>query len=246
MQPIPLALDLVAQLAPWAWLSLLIALLGAAWIRLDLRRRPPPMAVMRWVWPLAALWGSAFGIALYLVAGRGPPPAQPMAAMADMDMKSMGGGSMAMASSRPFPLRVAAGTAHCGAGCAVADLVGGWLFYLAPWVIAGSAVLGEWTGEYLLALVFGVGFQYAAIQPMLHLPPLQAVARAFKVDVFSLSAWQLGMYGFMALVLFVWLGRIPPSNPVFWFAMQGAMIAGFFCSYLVNWWLIRSGVKPAM
>lgn len=258
MQPITLDLAAVESLTPWAWASLLIAVAGAVWVWFDISQRPQSMAVMKWVWPLAALWGSVFGLVLYWVAGRAPRAgaAMPSMKMAGMEMKSgmamkpgmkidMSKG-MDMGPPRPFYLRVAAGTAHCGAGCSLADLLGGWGFFFFPWVLAGSAVIGEWTGEYLLALVFGVAFQYAAIQPMLHLPVAAAIARAFKVDVLSLTAWQLGMYSFMAWVFFVAIGRVPSTSAVFWWLMQGAMIAGFFCSYVANWWLIRSGIKPAM
>ena len=69
---------------------------------------------------------------------------------------------------RPFWQRVVAGTLHCGAGCSLADLVGPILFRAAPFALAGSLVFGEWTLDYLLALLVGVTFQYAAISPMLH------------------------------------------------------------------------------
>ena len=32
----------------------------------------------------------------------------------------------------------------------------------------------------------------------------------------------------------------------FWFTMQLAMMAGFFASYPVNWWLIKAGFKERM
>jgi len=257
LQAIPLDEALINALTPWAWISLSVGLLGAAWMMLDLRSRPPHMEIMRWVWPLAALWGSAFGIALYLLAGRASRadkggmthtmsgmnmPGMKMDAMPSMSSMP----TMAHGSGKPFWLRVGAGTAHCGAGCSLADMVGGWWFFFLPWTLAGSTILGEWVGEYVLALLFGVGFQYAAIQPMLHLPTGQAIARAFKVDFISLTAWQVGMYGFMALVFFRWVGRVPSTEVAFWLLMQGAMISGFFCSYLANWWLIRAGIKPAM
>jgi len=177
---------------------------------------------------------------LYLVAGRAPYEGG--LAEGNQGMTMNAGHSR----DRPFWLRVGAGTAHCGAGCSVADIIGGWWFFAFPWLIAGSAVLGEWVGEYALALIFGVAFQYAAIQPMLHLPTGQAILRALRVDIISLSAWQVGMYGFMALVFFRWAGRVPPSEVAFWLLMQGAMIAGFAFSYIANWWLIRAGIKPAM
>ena len=240
-QPIPLNGELVSALTPWAWISLAISLIGVVWIIIDLRTRPPRMKVMRWVWPLAALWGSAFGIALYLIAGRAP-----LASVGNGRRKSGHDDKRDHSADRPFWQRVGAGTAHCGAGCSVADMIGGWWFFAVPWLIAGSAILGEWVGEYVLALIFGIAFQYAAIQPMLHLPTGQAIWRALRVDFISLSAWQVGMYGFMALVFFRWAGRVPPNEVAFWLLMQGAMIAGFACSYLANWWLIRANIKPAM
>jgi hypothetical protein len=72
-----------------------------------------------------------------------------------------------------------------------------------------------------------------------------------KADSLSLTAWQLGMYGVMALLqfeLFKPLLHAPVSagTPEFWFAMQGAMIGGFITSYPVNAWLIHAGIKAAM
>ncbi|HJT79714.1 MAG TPA: DUF4396 domain-containing protein [Chthoniobacterales bacterium] len=36
------------------------------------------------------------------------------------------------------------------------------------------------------------------------------------------------------------------TNPLFWFMMQIAMLAGFLTSYPVNWWLLRAGIKEKM
>jgi hypothetical protein len=58
--------------------------------------------------------------------------------------------------------------------------------------------------------------------------------------------WPLSGHGWMALVAFVWLGELPKTDPVFWFMMQIAMLAGFVTSYPVHIWLIRSGLKEAM
>jgi hypothetical protein len=70
---------------------------------------------------------------------------------------------------------------------------------------------------------------------------------ALKADTLSLTSWQIGMYGWMALIIFVIIGHeIEKTNPVFWFMMQIAMLAGFFTSYPVNWWLLRKGIKEKM
>ncbi len=72
-----------------------------------------------------------------------------------------------------------------------------------------------------------------------------------KADTLSLTAWQVGMYGFMALAYFLFfrslLGtQLTTDRVEFWFMMQIAMICGFVTSYPVNWWLIRRGIKEEM
>jgi len=146
----------------------------------------------------------------------------------------------------PFWQSIVSGTLHCGAGCSLADMIGRFLFRALPFAVARSLVFGEWTLDYLLALLVGVTFQYAALSPMLGQTGLPVWWRALKVDFLSLTAWQVGMYGWMALVIFVWCGPISPLGIEFWFLMQLAMACGFLTSYPMNWWLVRVGIKTAM
>jgi hypothetical protein len=79
----------------------------------------------------------------------------------------------------------------------------------------------------------------------------EGIIAALKADTLSITAWQVGMYGLMTLVQLLLLpmllgGRASVLTPDFWVIMQAAMIAGFTCSYPVNWWLIHRGVKKAM
>jgi hypothetical protein len=83
--------------------------------------------------------------------------------------------------------------------------------------------------------------------PMRNLPVGKGLVQALKADFLSLTAWQVGMYGWMALMRFAVFGRdLPKTSPAFWFLMQIAMAAGFVTAYPVNWWLVRSGVKEKM
>lgn len=141
---------------------------------------------------------------------------------------------------------VVADTLHCGAGCSLADLIGPWIFLAFPFTIFNNLTYGEWTLEYILALITGVTFQYAAIAPMMMEKGFKVWMRALKIDFLSLSAWQVGMYGWMALVIFVWFGRLSPMTPEFWFMMQIAMLCGFITAYPVNWWLVKAGIKMGM
>jgi hypothetical protein len=73
------------------------------------------------------------------------------------------------------------------------------------------------------------------------------LAQAAKADFLSLTAWQIGMYGWMAIATFLIFGHeMEKTNPVFWFMMQIAMLVGFLTSYPVNWWLLHSGIKEKM
>jgi hypothetical protein len=68
-----------------------------------------------------------------------------------------------------------------------------------------------------------------------------------KPTLSPLTAWQIGMYGCMAIVVFcIYRHDLPKTSPLFWFMMQIAMMAGFLTSYPVNWWLIRVRIKEAM
>ena len=82
---------------------------------------------------------------------------------------------------------------------------------------------------------------------MQHLPPGQGLLAALKADTLSLMAWQIGMYGWMAIVTFWLFGHeLRKGNPVFWFMMQIGMLAGFLTSYPINWWLVRRHIKEKM
>jgi hypothetical protein len=220
-----------------SWIAVFLGVLSCLIVAFDLpRRRPQMMFVMNLVWPINALWAGPVGIWMYWKLGRmAPRSADRSASSNQMDMPE-----------RSFWQKVVAGTLHCGSGCTLADLVGPFVFAAAPFAVLGSMVYGEWTLDFILALLVGVSFQYMALSPMLGQKGLPVWWRAFKVDFFSLSAWQVGMYGWMALVIFVWFGRLRPEHIEFWFMMQLAMACGFLTAYPMNWFLIRVGVKTAM
>jgi hypothetical protein len=65
---------------------------------------------------------------------------------------------------------------------------------------------------------------------------------SFKADTLSLTAWQLGMYGFMAIASILifqrtFVRRLDPGMGEFWFMMQIAMLCGF---------ATRKGLKEKM
>lgn len=180
------------------------------------------------------------------------PATGEMEGMAGMNMAGMakmpGMAGMNMP-PRPRWQSVVLSTLHCGAGCMLADVIGEWFLFFVPIAIGGSLLAGSWVLDYVLALVFGIGFQYAAIRSMEPATPRsQIVRRAAKADILSLTAWQAGMYGWMAVVIFALRDGtpLPRTSFTFWFMMQIAMAFGFLVALPVNVLLIRSGIKKGM
>ena len=105
--------------------------------------------------------------------------------------------------------------------------------------------------DYVFAYAFGIVFQYFTIAPMRNLSLGRGIIAAGKADTLSPAAWQIGMYGFMALAYFYFFRtliglKLEVNTPEFWFMMQMAMIVGFVTAYPMTWWLIRLGIKEQM
>ena len=77
-----------------------------------------------------------------------------------------------------------------------------------------------------------------------------ALASAIAIaDTLSITAFQIGMYAFLALVyfkLFPAPHHLTPFDVRDWLMTQIAMICGFATSYPMNRWLISIGLKEAM
>jgi hypothetical protein len=192
------------------------------------------MPVMEAVWPVNALYLGPVAVWLYLRYGRpqgrrwrqahGEPPGKPDWAATTI------------------------GVLHCGAGCTLGDIVAETTIFLLAITIAGQAVWAEFIGDYVLALALGIAFQYFAIAPMRGLSVGKAIRQAAKADVLSLSAFEVGLFGWMALMAFVFFPgpHLHPDSAAYWFLMQVGMVAGAITAYPVNTWLIRRGIKEAM
>lgn len=228
-----------------AWIYIILALLSALYLLKQVIKHPEQMKIMNAVWVLTALWGSVLAIWAYLRFGQTNPSKESNNDSPKIKMAAMDG--MNMNYNRPLWEKTILSSLHCGAGCTLADLIGESIGYLILRNIPGWSIGWQWGLDYLLALLIGVGFQYAAIHKMTKLSPAATAFKALKIDFLSLTAWQLGMYCFMYVVFFVSPGVILTANQIiFWAIMQLAMLTGFVFAYPVNLILIRSGYKPSM
>jgi hypothetical protein len=220
-----------------AWASLATAFACAALIAVDVFARGyrQPMAVMEAVWPITALYLGPIGVAGYIAFGR------PKSARWQREH------GLHSAPQQPEWASVGVGVSHCGAGCTLGDVIGEFAIFGLGVTIIGLPLLPEYIADYVLALALGIAFQYFAIAPMRGLGLREGLVEAAKADVLSLTAFEVGLFGWMAIYqLGVFGGSVPIDSPTYWFLMQIGMALGFLTAAPVNVWLIRRGIKEAM
>jgi hypothetical protein len=224
------------------WLSIFFLAVGficAAIIAFDITRHPQKIWIMDVVWPVTALFGTVFSLWLYQRYGK--------LSAKDVEQAARKRCEKPPSKGLPFPVMVAKGAGHCGGGCCIGDIIAEWLAFAVPAVAAwfgwhslfSEKIFAVWVLDFVLAFLIGVAFQYFTIAPMRHLGFLQGIWAAVRADTLSLTASQVGMYGFMAIAHF-WIfakllgTKLEVASPEFRFMMQIAMLCGFATSYPVN------------
>jgi hypothetical protein len=226
-------------LAVLAWVSLAAAGASALDILIDIyiRRYRQHMGIMEAVWPVTALYFGPLASWAYRRWGR---------PRSNRWLDEHGRDAAPGTSRR---VSVALGVSHCGAGCTLGDIVAATAVFLAGWTIAGHTVLAEMAASYVAAVVLGILFQYFAIAPMRGLGLGAGLREATKADVLSLTAFEVGLFGWMAIMAFVLFPEphtLHPDSPAYWFLMQIGMVIGFATAWPANVWLIRRGIKETM
>lgn len=221
-----------------AWFALLLAAASAVVILADIygRGHRQRMGVMEAVWPVTALYFGPAAIWMYLKYGRPQSPRW---------LRKQG---LNDPPPKPRWATTAIGVSHCGAGCTLGDILAETVVFALGIQLFGVALWPEMIGDYAAALALGILFQYFAIAPMRGLGVRKGLVAAAKADVLSLSAFEVGLFGWMAVMAFVLFPGEPlrPDAAAYWFLMQIGMIIGFFTAWPANVWLIRRGIKEAM
>jgi hypothetical protein len=222
-----------------AWLSLAAAFVSAAEITCDIfiRKHRQRMTVMEAVWPVTALYFGPIASWAYRRFGRPQSPAW----LAENRLDDP--------PARPGWATTAIGVSHCGAGCTLGDIVAEFAIFGLGATIAGVVVYAEMLADYIAAITLGIVFQYLAIAPMRGLSLRKGLIVAAKADFLSLTSFEIGLFGWMAVMSFVLFPaphHLHPDSPVYWFLMQVGMVIGFFTAWPANVWLIARGVKEAM
>lgn len=253
---IPTWLEVFAYI--WLGLSVISFLI----VVIDVPRRNVSMPIMKLVWPLTTLYMGPVGLYAYFRLGRNVP-------MMHHDHQAMGHAPMHHDShvnmhrdehehhhqhgahemhhgNKPFWQSVFVSSTHCGGGCSLGDAIGGPLVFGLGLMVAGSSLFADYVVEFVLAYLFGIAFQYFGMG-FTNLESLgQGLKNAIKADTWSLIAYEVGMFGWVALVHVFFVNVPEPNNPLYWFMMQIAMMIGFATSYPANWVLVKKGIKHAM
>lgn len=211
--------------------SVILGLLTAGMIAANVIRHPQHMKIMNVVWPVTGLYLPAVGWWLYVSLGR------PMA----MDAPKTAG-------QQPQWKSIFLSVTHCASGCVIGDVIGAPIVFTTKWTLFGQRIFTEYIVEFTLAYLFGIAFQYFPIREMRRISPYEAIKDAVKADTLSLTAFEVGMFAWMALAYFVLLASQRPDSPtpVFWFMMQIGMVLGLLTTYPANWLLVKWGVKSGM
>ncbi|MGH6877681.1 MAG: DUF4396 domain-containing protein [Rhizomicrobium sp.] len=210
-----------------SWFSVGAGVLTAIAIAMGALRHPHRMRIMNVVWPITGLYFPVLGYWLYR--RHGSTAGQP-----------------APRKQSPWKSTFLS-AAHCGGGCVLGDIIGAPIVFATGLTLFGNRLFADYAVEFALAYVLGIAFQYLAIRQMRDLPRGRALRDAIKADTLSLAAFEVGMFGWMAIVHFLLLPRHPGADTIaFWFMMQIGMVLGFLTTYPANWLLVRWGVKEGM
>lgn len=197
------------------------------------------MWIMNLVWPITALYFGPLALWAYFKWGRLSTHHQMM--------KAKERGEEMPTKKKPFWQICSTAATHCGAGCTLGDIIAEWGLVLFPLTLFGHKIFAAWVADYILAFLLGIAFQYFTIKPMKNLSVGKGLAKAIQADTLSITFWQIGMYGWMAVTTFLIFGHeLEKTRPVFWFMMQIAMWFGFATSYPINVWLLKQGIKEKM
>ena len=238
-----------------SWIALALGLGSALVILLDefLLGHRQHMAIMNLVHPITALYWGPVWLWAYFRNGRESSHKvmheQAMRFERDVEELKRKGESTDPENLRPW--HVGNAVSHCGAGCTLGDIAGEWILF-ATFASPMLGVTGTYGWEiivdFVLAWTLGIVFQYFTIVPMRdNVGKLQGIWQAMKVDTLSILAFQVGLFGWMALSHFVlFQPPVKVDTSGHWFMMQVGMIVGYFTAWPVNRWLVQSGIKEKM
>jgi hypothetical protein len=197
--------------------------MSVLFVAIDIRTTPEAV-VLKWGFVILTLFTGPFGAFFYVLGCREPLP-----------------GTHEQYVSATWR-QVLGSTMHCAAGDGLGIIAGaaiGSLLELSP---AADIAL-----EYLLGFGFGWAFfQAYAMRDMADGNYRKSLEMTFIPEFFSMNVLMAGMLLVAKFWMPVVAGANSPFAPAFWFIMSLALLAGFVCTYPMNWWLVTRHIKHGM
>jgi hypothetical protein len=230
-----------------AYVYFIGGIIAAVYIAYDIlkKRHLQKMPIMNVVWPVTVFYLFPLGLWAYWHLGH----TYSRTSSSDQQHLVKSHEYTSNKTSRPFRESIFVSATHCGAGCTIGDVISTWLIFIGSITIFGSILATAFILDFTFAWLLGVIFQYLAISEMRKVSLREGLVDSIKTDTFSLAAFEIGLFGWMAIVALVIFGttwHANPTEPVFWFMMQIGMSIGFFTSYPANIWLVKKGIKHSM
>jgi hypothetical protein len=209
-----------------SWVAVILCLLTALAIAFDVTAHPQHMKIMNVGWPITRLYLPVLGWLLYADMARRKP------ASTSVDMHAAPG-------RRPF-----VSTTHCAAGCVIGGIIGGPIVFWGEWTLFGKQLYAGFLIPFVPAYIFWHRVPIPSIRAMRRISRRVALLEAIKADTLALTAFEIGLFAWMAVTYFQFAPRPKLTSPTYWFMMQIGMVLCFIASFPINWYLVRSGVKP--
>jgi Domain of unknown function (DUF4396) len=202
-----------------SWLAIILGVLTAMVIAFDEVAHPQHMKIMNVVWPVTGLYVPVIGWWAYTGLGR---------------RKS------ALAHSTPgkneFWKSVLVSSTHCSSGCVIGDIS-----FCGRMDAVRRATVRRLRRLVCSCLYF---WDRVPISPIREVR--MALIDALKADTLALTAFEVGLFAWMAVMYFLFVPRPEPTSAYYWFLMQIGMVLGFITTYPANWLLVKWGVKAGM
>ena len=96
---------------------------------------------------------------------------------------------------------------HCASGCVIGDIIGAPIVFAAGWTLFGERLFADYVVLFALAFIFGIAFQYLAIREVRRITPRMALVDALKADTLALTAFEVGLFAWMAVMYFLFVPR---------------------------------------
>jgi hypothetical protein len=216
-----------------SWTALAVGIAGSVVIAVDNRilGYRQPVKEMELVWPVTALYGGPAAVAAYWRWGR----PQSHRWRQRHGRLSRGGRHV------PVLIRLCRGGIHCVLGTIIAEVA----IFAVGVNLAGGRRWIEYASAYCAAVAVGVVFRYARRAQQGRRSIRAAVATFARADLACISASELALFIWLAVVDYVNLPMASrPHSPVFWFFLQIGLIIGFVAARPPTWWLHHRGVEP--